>query len=290
MNPRVRDKLCQILATYGKSLYLDPRRCENLLRDLCPQNKREVHVLVGALREHVPAELAAPAMRKSAAASIGRFSRRLEDNLALAAEPARWAVETWALALGVVTAQQLAAAQPKPKPAQQPPPKPAQRPIPQAPAVQSPAGQPRVVPPPVAPPVMMLQRPTQARRRAIMLTICLVLAGSGAGVAAIWNRPAFSQPRHDSLQIRSTHADFQVRLPVQVAVSAVPPESQQPPVQTSEPAGALTGALTGAAVAKSAGARAASGASPPITEEEVAIARGALLPQPPWIAAESAPP
>src|SRR5262245_796802 len=121
MNPRVRDKLCQILAAYGPSLHTDPRRCENLLRDLCPQNKRELSVLIGALREGIPAELTTPAQRKTAIHSIGRFSKRLEDNLALAVGPARWAVETWALALGVVTSQQIAAAAPPPKSKAQPP-------------------------------------------------------------------------------------------------------------------------------------------------------------------------
>jgi hypothetical protein len=113
MNPHVQDKLCQIVARYGASVVDDPRRCEGLLRDLCPHDKREVHVLVGALKERIPAELASLALQKRAAASVGRLARRLEDNLALAEEPARWAVESWALALGVATPQQMAAARPK---------------------------------------------------------------------------------------------------------------------------------------------------------------------------------
>ena len=206
------------------------------------------------------------------------MSKRLEDNLALAAGPARWAVETWALALGVVTVQQLAAAQPNPKLEQ----KPAQKPLQQAPA-----GQPRVVTP-VAPPVIVARRPTPVRSRTIMLTICLVLAGSGAVVTAIWHRPSFSHARREPLQISSTKVDLQGRLPAQVTVSAVRPELQQG-ASSDERAGRRADWVANRRAYQRSSRQGRSGASPPITDEEVAIARGALLPQPPWVAAESAP-
>jgi hypothetical protein len=168
MNQAVRDKLCQMLAKYGSPLVEDPRRCEGLLRDLCPQDKREIHVLLGALRERVPAELAAPAMRRGAAAAIGRLTKRLEENLALAEEPARWAVESWALALGVVTPKQLAAARPrKPKP----------------PAIAPPA------PPPVIHPPAVRREPSQWRRTVVVAaSLAITVTAAGAGLA--WNWPA----------------------------------------------------------------------------------------------------
>ncbi len=168
MNQAVRDKLCQMLAKYGPPLVEDPRRCEGLLRDLCPQDKREIHVLLGALRERVPAELAAPAMRRGAAAAIGRLTKRLEENLALAEVPARWAVESWALALGVVTPKQLAAAGPrKPKP---------------------PAASP-VVPPPVIQPPAARSEPGSYGRAIVWASSLLVIAtATAAGLA--WNWPA----------------------------------------------------------------------------------------------------
>lgn len=165
MNAHVRDTLCRMLATYGADVVADVRRCEGLLRDLCPQDKREVHVLLGALREHVPAELAAPALRRGALGAIGRLARRLEDNLALAAGPARWAVESWALALGVVTAKQLAAAPPKqPRAAQ-------------------------VVPPPV----IVRTAPIGSRAsivRIAALAAVLVCVATGVVVAVSWKAPA----------------------------------------------------------------------------------------------------
>src|SRR5262245_53622228 len=173
MNPRVRDKLCQILAAYGPSLHSDPRRCENLLRDLCPQNKRELNVLIGALREGIPADLAAPAQKKTAIGAIGRFSKRLEDNLALAEGPARWAVESWALALGVVTPQQLAAASKQSKASPHKP----------------------VVPPPV----VVARRQPSSRARAVALTLVLVPVAPGFGLALTRNRPRTSSPRLESV-------------------------------------------------------------------------------------------
>jgi len=252
MNPRVRDKLCQILATYGPSLHTDPRRCENLLRDLCPQHKRELNVLIGALREGVPADLAAPTQRKTAIGAIGRFSKRLEDNLALAEVPARWAVETWALALGVVTAQQLAAAQPPQKASQQP-----------KPAV-------------ALPPVIVARRQPATRSRAIVLTFCLILAGSGVVLAVSLSRPSPQQPTRQPAQVGSAST----------AVS--PASSDATPIEIrTEPATAQAHAVsTEVAEAPQPVARASQSHSG-ITDEEAAIVRGALFPTLRKVAADS---
>src|SRR5262245_34519059 len=110
MNPSVRDKLCRMVARFGANVIDDARRCEGLLKDFCPHDKREVHVLLAAVREQVATDLIAFSFKQKPAAAIGRLTKRLEDNLGLSGEAARWAVESWALALGVVTPQQLAAA------------------------------------------------------------------------------------------------------------------------------------------------------------------------------------
>jgi len=253
MNPRVRDKLCQILATYGTSLYLDPRRCENLLRDLCPQHRRELNVLIGALREAVPADLAAMTQRNTAIHSIGRFSKRLEDNLAIAAGPARWAVETWALALGVVTANQLKAAQPPH----------ATNPHPKSPVVP--------------PPVIVARRQPATRSRAILLTVCLFLAGSGVVLAVSFSRPA--PPDATDPQARITGAPKSV---CQARSEAQPTENQlervtgRPPVVTEAHEAQATQHAPRASKTTSS-----------ITDEEVAVVRGVLFPTLPKVAADA---
>jgi hypothetical protein len=102
MNDAVNEKLKYILIQYGRNICDDPKRCEAMLRDLCPEYKREVNVLMTALREGVAEDL----MTMSAAAPedlvLGRLRKRLYDNLGIAENFAYWAVESWALALGII--------------------------------------------------------------------------------------------------------------------------------------------------------------------------------------------
>lgn len=100
MEELVRDTLRDLIRRFGHSLTEDPARCEGLLRDLCGAHQREINVLIGALRQRVAEELLA-ASQVPSAMQIERLTRRLEADLGLAPEPARWAVETWALVLGV---------------------------------------------------------------------------------------------------------------------------------------------------------------------------------------------
>jgi len=99
MNSVPCQKLCELLATYGRSLYEDPRLCESLLRDACGQYKREIFVLVSAIREQVVADLAASPESVPHEVLLPQLTKRLQDTLAFTEEAARWAVEAWALAL-----------------------------------------------------------------------------------------------------------------------------------------------------------------------------------------------
>lgn len=104
-----RQKLCEIISKYGRAICDDARRVEGLLRDLCGGYKRETSVLVIALHERVPQEL----LNTSSSGitpelAIARLSKRLHDDLAITEDAARWAVESWALALGVITAADVA--------------------------------------------------------------------------------------------------------------------------------------------------------------------------------------
>jgi hypothetical protein len=101
MNELPRQTLCEIIVRYGHLLCDDPRRTEALLRDFCGEHKREIFVLVNALHARVAAELLASQDRLPYEVLLARLTRRLQDNLALEEGAARWAVETWALALGV---------------------------------------------------------------------------------------------------------------------------------------------------------------------------------------------
>jgi DNA-binding CsgD family transcriptional regulator len=103
LNDRPRQTLRELLASYGRSLCDDPQRCQGLLSDLCGEHKREIHVLVGAIRERVPTDLLGSQGGMPADAQLARLARRLQDNLSLTEDAARWAVESWALALGLIS-------------------------------------------------------------------------------------------------------------------------------------------------------------------------------------------
>lgn len=107
MNDAPRRTLRELIARYGNGLCTDARRCEGLLRDLCGEHRREINILVGALRERVPLDLMAGRNSVPTGLLLTRLSKRLEDNLALTEGASRWAVDSWALALGVVSDAEL---------------------------------------------------------------------------------------------------------------------------------------------------------------------------------------
>ena len=109
MNDLPRQKLREIVERHGASVVENPRRCAGLLRDYCNEYRREVSVLVMALEEHVPADLLdATHAGTPRAVLLAKLVARLSDHLAMSEGAARWAVNSWAFALGVVTREQLA--------------------------------------------------------------------------------------------------------------------------------------------------------------------------------------
>lgn len=95
--------LCRIAAKYGREICRDARRCEGLLNDLCGAYRREINVLVNAVEERVPLDLLAGKGSVPPELLLTRLEKRLEEQTALTGEAARWAVESWALALNVAT-------------------------------------------------------------------------------------------------------------------------------------------------------------------------------------------
>ncbi|HOW76066.1 MAG TPA: DUF1566 domain-containing protein [Candidatus Competibacteraceae bacterium] len=102
MNDLPRQKLRELIIEYGRSLCDDPRRCEALLKDYCGQHKREIFVLVSALKNRVADDLLKTSASVPQSILLARLHKRLEEELAMTAEAAHWAVESWALALNVI--------------------------------------------------------------------------------------------------------------------------------------------------------------------------------------------
>lgn len=108
MNDTARQKLCDIIARYGRDITTDARRCEGLMRDNFPNSRREIAVLTAALEQRIPPDLI-NTQATPLSVTLARLAARLHDDVAMEQTAANWAVNTWALALGVITTQQLAA-------------------------------------------------------------------------------------------------------------------------------------------------------------------------------------
>ncbi|MCU1290024.1 MAG: serine/threonine protein kinase [Acidobacteria bacterium] len=106
MNDLPRQKLVEIVAKHGVSVIENARRCEGLLRDYSPGFRREISVLTMAIEERVPLDLLAGKATPQQVL-LGRLSQRLCDNLALSEQAARWSVYSWALALKIISVEEL---------------------------------------------------------------------------------------------------------------------------------------------------------------------------------------
>src|SRR5215510_13255519 len=106
MDATPRQKLRELITTYGHTVLDDPGRCEGLLRDVCGQYRREITVLVSALKEGVGTELLTASEGVPIEVLLARQTQRLQDDLGLTADAGRWAVESWALALGRLSPKQ----------------------------------------------------------------------------------------------------------------------------------------------------------------------------------------
>lgn len=100
MNDPARTMLTRLVSLYGVSIAHDANRCEGLLRDSCPECSREIFVLVHAVRQHIPDDLLTPRHALPLALTEAFLIKRLEDELGFSSDVARWAVISWAEALG----------------------------------------------------------------------------------------------------------------------------------------------------------------------------------------------
>ncbi len=98
MTDLLRRKLCDIVAAHGSAVADDPGRCAQLLRQAAPEDGAGVEALLRALEARVPARLAL--LTEPLAPLTSGLVRRLVDEQGLSEEAARWAVESWAVALG----------------------------------------------------------------------------------------------------------------------------------------------------------------------------------------------
>ncbi len=101
LNDLPRQKLREIVASYGRGVSNDPRRCRGLLMDLCGDYRREVNLLASVVEEPGAIDLL-EASSMPPAMQVAQVTKRLHENRGLAEEFARWSVISWSLALGLI--------------------------------------------------------------------------------------------------------------------------------------------------------------------------------------------
>ncbi|MEI6747250.1 MAG: hypothetical protein WCL34_14900, partial [Methylococcaceae bacterium] len=94
-NDLPREKLKFIIEEYGRSTIRDSNRCRELLREHAPEHLRETNLLMLVLTEGFVWELTAE--------NVELFAQRLHDEFGTQPEFALWAVESWALALKIIS-------------------------------------------------------------------------------------------------------------------------------------------------------------------------------------------
>ena len=101
MDDLPRRELLNMIARKGIGVCLDPRHFEGELSSLCGGCEKEVFVLATALRKDVISELLRASDTSPVGEKLPRLAGRLHD-LGLDRQVAMWAVETWAIALGLL--------------------------------------------------------------------------------------------------------------------------------------------------------------------------------------------
>ncbi len=172
MNDLARGQLCRILAKYGRGICDEPKRLRALLADLCPALKLEVNLLASAVEHRVVTELLHMSANVPWQAVSGRLTRRMADDLGVNEDLARWTINTWSMALGLIPSAPLPGQATSPQQTVQAP-------------VASPASaRPRSYPSPKLPPNLTLHKESSRR----WLTFALVFIGGACalGLTGLW--------------------------------------------------------------------------------------------------------
>ncbi|MBN1922021.1 MAG: hypothetical protein JW892_12305, partial [Anaerolineae bacterium] len=97
MKSEPRNVLRDLLRDRGQELATSPQVVRALLSDLCPGCRKEINLIVQAQQIDVPGRLKLETAHVSVAVVLPTLSRLMEDHYGTSPEPARWAVESWAV-------------------------------------------------------------------------------------------------------------------------------------------------------------------------------------------------
>lgn len=101
MTEQVRTILVSIVSEHGQQLVNEHKKCVALLKDFCPDNM-ERSVLIQTLNAKIPSGLLDSLNGLPVQDRIVHSIRKLTTNTRIAEPNARWAVESWAIALKLI--------------------------------------------------------------------------------------------------------------------------------------------------------------------------------------------
>ncbi len=92
-------QLGEILIKHGRLPLTDARLCENLLKDYCPEHKEEISLLALAVKERIASDLllSQDGLQRDLLRAL--LVKRLRKAQSLTEGDARWAVESWGVAI-----------------------------------------------------------------------------------------------------------------------------------------------------------------------------------------------
>ena len=92
-------QLGEILIKHGRLPLTDAKLCENLLKDYCPEHKEEIALLALAVKERIASDLflSQDGLQRDLLRSL--LVKRLRKATSLSEGDARWAVESWGVAI-----------------------------------------------------------------------------------------------------------------------------------------------------------------------------------------------
>lgn len=102
MNDHVRHTLTQMLNRPNREKMLELRRFEGMLKDLCPGDRAEAHILLCGLKAKLPDKLQRGEAAGNLDSLLSRLVEELGERFALEPYAAGWAVEAWAVAMGIM--------------------------------------------------------------------------------------------------------------------------------------------------------------------------------------------
>jgi hypothetical protein len=97
-----RQRLCEIVKTYGETIIENPKRLRAILKDLCQgKNAREINAIISSLEEKIPHEILKSKNTVPWNILSSQLKKRLIDNTYYSDDLVTWSINCWALAFGV---------------------------------------------------------------------------------------------------------------------------------------------------------------------------------------------